>query len=196
MDRGTDNAPLSIPNFFEFIFDLASGERSLDVETGGVLVLLGQIWVVVTLLAIVASIAALWIIIYSILRLQQVREIEKPRYATVRQEEEKERLEDSRWQHVRELIASNNENDWRQAVIEADIILNQLLMRLGYAGDSVGEKLKQVNQSHFGTLNNAWEAHKVRNEIAHQGSAYKVTDRLAYRAIANYEAVFREHDEI
>ena len=93
-------------------------------------------------------------------------------------------------------MQSTNQSDWRQAIIEADIILDELLTRLGYVGDSVGEKLKQVHTNHFQTLSNAWEAHKVRNEIAHSGMNFELTDRIAYRTIANYEAVFREHEEL
>ena len=95
-----------------------------------------------------------------------------------------------------QLIESGQESDWRQAIIEADIMLDEVLDQLGYQGESVGEKLRAVNPAQFRTLNNAWEAHRVRNEIAHQGSAYQLTERLAHRTIANYEAVFREHGEI
>lgn len=178
--------------FFNLIYERVLGGGTLEDS----LEFITQVWVVVTILAILISIIAIWVLVYSFTRLYQIRQEEEPLYATISRHDEHERLEDSRWQHVKQLIVSNNENDWRQAVMEGDIILDELLTRLGYVGDSVGEKLRMVNPSHFGTLNNAWEAHKVRNQIAHEGSAYQVTDRLAYRAIANYEAVFREHDEI
>jgi len=107
-----------------------------------------------------------------------------------------EEVEHHRWAHVRTLIESAQENDWRQAIIESDIILDDMLTRLGYAGDSVGDKLRGVDPGRFQTLQEAWEAHKVRNDIAHQGSAYPLTDHLAYRTILHYENVFREHGEI
>jgi len=95
-----------------------------------------------------------------------------------------------------QLIESGQESDWRNAIIEADIMLEEVLTQLGYQGESLGEKLRAVNQNHFQTLNQAWEAHRVRNEIAHQGSSYHLSEHLAHRTIANYEAVFREHGEI
>lgn len=187
---------LNVSYFFRLIYELMFGGGSVGDGVSRLLVFISQVWVILTILAIIVSIIAIWILVYSITRIYQIRQEEEPRYATITKHDARERLEDSRWKHVKDLIASNNESDWRQAVMEADIILDELLTRIGYVGDSVGEKLRMVNPAHFGTLNNAWEAHKVRNQIAHEGSAYQVTDRLAYRAIANYEAVFREHDEI
>ena len=75
-------------------------------------------------------------------------------------------------------------------------MLDDLLTQLGYRGVSIGEKLKVVDPAKFRTLDEAWDAHKVRNQIAHQGSAYPLTDHLAYRTILHYENVFKEHGEI
>lgn len=97
-----------------------------------------------------------------------------------------------RWAHVMELITSANVNDWRQAIIEADVLLDELLTELGLPGTSVGEKLKSVSRTHFTTLDLAWEAHKVRNDIAHGGSAFVLTEREARRAIDLFRQVFEE----
>ena len=72
-----------------------------------------------------------------------------------------------RWENVVKHIDSPNENDWKQAILEADIILDELLTKMGYRGESVGEKLKRVESGDFKTVQDAWEAHKVRNQIAH-----------------------------
>jgi hypothetical protein len=95
-----------------------------------------------------------------------------------------------------QLVETGHESDWRQAIIEADIMLDEVLTRQGYEGTTIGDKLKQANPNRFHTLNNAWEAHKVRNDIAHSGSAYQLSDQIAYRTIKHYEAVFREFGEI
>ena len=58
--------------------------------------------------------------------------------------------------------------------------------------DRFCEKLKRVEPSDFRTLNSAWEAHKIRNEIAHQGSGYKLTRREAEMAIQLFKQVFEE----
>ena len=98
----------------------------------------------------------------------------------------------NRWKHIQDLIASYNQNDWRQAIIEADIILEEMLDRMGYKGVTIGDKLKTVERSDFITLDKAWSAHKIRNQIAHDGSGFKLTRELAEKTIKEYEEVFRE----
>ncbi len=97
-----------------------------------------------------------------------------------------------KWEHVLELVNSERPSEWRQAIIEADIILDEMVTKMGYRGDSLGEKLKSIEPSDFLTLNAAWEAHKVRNKIAHEGSDFILTQREARRVIGLYEEVFRE----
>jgi hypothetical protein len=99
----------------------------------------------------------------------------------------------SRWAHIQTLIESPQERDWREAIMEADIMLEDALAERGYQGESVGDRLKNA---HIQTLDEAWEAHKIRNRIAHEGIAFKIDDKIAYRTIKRYEQVFKELGEI
>lgn len=94
-----------------------------------------------------------------------------------------------RWERVVEHISSNNPSDWRLAILECDILLDDVLDQEGFFGNTVGEKLKNAQ---FSTLNNAWEAHKIRNAIAHEGADFTLTQREARRVVGLYESVFRE----
>lgn len=112
-------------------------------------------------------------IVYSVERLKVLRKKEELIYDT-KVEEAFETLPEGgdivlahRWENVVKHIDSPNENDWKQAILEADIILDELLTKMGYRGESVGEKLKRVESGDFKTVQDAWEAHKVRNQIAH-----------------------------
>jgi hypothetical protein len=97
-----------------------------------------------------------------------------------------------RWEKINAHLHSEKESDWRLAVLEADIMLDEFITHLGYQGDSLGEKLKRIEKSDFTTLDQAWEAHAVRNKIAHEGAAFALTEREAKRVIKLYEEVFRE----
>ncbi|MCX6718814.1 MAG: hypothetical protein NTZ38_00295 [Candidatus Taylorbacteria bacterium] len=97
-----------------------------------------------------------------------------------------------RWDSVKQHIDSKNPNDWRQAIMEADIILDDLLNKMGYRGESVGEKLKRVAKGDFKSLDDAWEAHKVRNQIAHEGSSFALNEHEAKQAVGRYKRVFEE----
>jgi len=97
-----------------------------------------------------------------------------------------------RWENATKHISSDNPNDWKQAIIEADIILDDLLSKLGYYGDSIGDKLKKVASGDMKSLNEAWEAHKVRNQIAHEGSTFTINHHEAKNVISMYRKVFEE----
>jgi hypothetical protein len=99
---------------------------------------------------------------------------------------------DEKWQKIVTLANSENPAEWRVAIIEADIMLEDLLRASGYPGDGVGDMLKGVEVGDMLTLDAAWEAHKVRNRIAHSGSDFALTDRETRRVVSLFEAVFRE----
>ena len=102
----------------------------------------------------------------------------------------------ARWDHVLELASSDSPGDWRVAIIEADSMLEELLSGMSYHGTTLGDKLKAIEPSDFRTLDSAWEAHKVRNHIAHSGSNFILTQRETKRVIELYKAVFQEFDYI
>lgn len=97
-----------------------------------------------------------------------------------------------KWEEVKRHMESGNQSDWRLAILEADILLYDMLDQMGYEGQSIGEKLKNVEPQSFNTLDEAWRAHKVRNIIAHEGGSYVLSRSEAERAIRWYETVFKE----
>jgi hypothetical protein len=103
-----------------------------------------------------------------------------------------ESMENKKWVLVQEHINSDDPNKWKLAILEADIILSELLDTLNLPGTSIGEKLKAIEPSDFTNIENAWEGHKIRNEIAHQGSDFLINQREAKRIIGLYQTVFEE----
>lgn len=97
-----------------------------------------------------------------------------------------------RWENIMARMSSLHESDWRLAIIECDILLNEMLIKMGYHGESIADKLKLVERSDFETIDLAWEAHKVRNRIAHSGSEYHLSKTEAERTFELYKKVFEE----
>lgn len=89
-------------------------------------------------------------------------------------------------------LDSQNPNDWKLAIIEADILLDDLLKQRGYAGVSLGERLKSISPSALASLDDAWQAHLVRNKIAHAGADFILTQKIARETILKYKRVFAE----
>lgn len=108
-----------------------------------------------------------------------------------------------RWHVVEGYMRDEMEVMWRLGIIEADNLLYDVLKEKGYGanakgygadakggnGSSLGDMMKEAN---FNSISQAWDAHKVRNRIAHEGSAYHLTDREARRVYGLYEEVLRE----
>jgi len=97
-----------------------------------------------------------------------------------------------RWNVVVSHLESGNEAEWKIAIMEADSILAGLMRASGYHGDTLGEMLKGVDRSDIPSIESAWEAHRIRNQIAHEGSRHSITLRETRRIIGLYENVFRD----
>jgi hypothetical protein len=180
---------LNIEYFFRLIYDAALHTHATNLNIG---ILLSEIWLLVTSIAYVLCLVFLGVLAYTTIFMNQLKEEEHHKYDTLEPDDAENETEHSRWKHVQSLVESPSESDWRQAIIEADIMLDDVLAASGFVGDSVGEKLKQASPQNFKTLQDAWDAHKVRNDIAHQGSAFPLTGQLAYRTIGKYRNVFEE----
>lgn len=106
------------------------------------------------------------------------------------------KTEHPKWKIVEQNINSDDANKWKLSILEADIILSELLDSLNLPGDGIGEKLKSVERGDFEHIDQAWEAHKIRNAIAHEGSDFLITQREAKRVIDLYRSVFEEFEII
>ena len=73
-------------------------------------------------------------------------------------------------------------------------MLQDVLDSAGYPGESIGEKLKNASPQSFRTIDMAWRAHKVRNQVAHSGSDFVLTKNLAQETITQYKMVFEEFE--
>ena len=101
-------------------------------------------------------------------------------------------MHNEKWLDIERHMSTMNVSDWRMAILEADILLYDMLDKMGYSGETVADKLKGVEPSDFNTLDSAWRAHKVRNIIAHEGSSYELSYQQAQNTIDLYRKVFDE----
>lgn len=96
------------------------------------------------------------------------------------------------WENIRGKLLSDSPSDWRLGIIEADIYMDRQFDAKGFFGDTVGDKLKNLTPDKLPSVQIAWEAHKVRNRIAHDGADFSLTMPEARRVLSYYEIVFRD----
>jgi uncharacterized membrane protein len=153
------------------------------------------LWMIYTILAYIFCIFLIIVYTYAEINRKELKRLASEEIL------EKERLyaemykggpRQDRLTDVNEHIASDNPNDWKLAIIEADIILDEALKELGYVGDSLGERLRGLTARQLPGIDDAWQAHKVRNQIAHGGMDFVLTNKLANDTIKQYQRVFND----
>lgn len=162
-------------------------------------------------LATLIVIILITIILYCLVRLYEIKQEDKPKKEKVSKTNTLENQgvetgehfightqakQNETWNSVRSKILSDNPSDWRLAIIEADIYLDKVLDQKGFYGDTLGDKLKQITPDKLPSIQIAWEAHKVRNRIAHDGADYILTMPEARRTLSYYEITFRDLEVI
>ena len=155
---------------------------------------LSQTWGQFVAVSIALSLILASVIVYSLIRTRQIRIHERQyRLATVHpiaaNDTSRTQL---RWERILQEVSAEDEHKWRVALLEADILLNELLDVLGYRGETMADKMRQVVKADFNTIDLAWEAHKIRNRVAHDGASFPLSAREARRVIGLYDQVFRE----
>lgn len=90
------------------------------------------------------------------------------------------------WGEVERHFFSGSDNDLKIAVIKADTLLNRALREAGVHGQDLGERLASLTPNELPNIEHVWEAHKLRNRIAHEPS-FALKRDLAERALTVYE---------
>lgn len=90
------------------------------------------------------------------------------------------------WNAIEDHFYRGTENDLKVAILEADKLLNDALRDAGIMGIQLGDRLKKANERQIPNLNDLWQAHKLRNQIAHEPN-FRLKRDLAERALKIYE---------
>ena len=95
------------------------------------------------------------------------------------------------WLAILKKLESGNPSDWNLAVMQADSIADNILKEMGLGGETMGERMKALDKSRLATLDDLWEAHRIRNEIAHSPEK-NVTKHRAVYAVSLFKEVLKE----
>lgn len=132
-------------------------------------------------------------IVWFSFKAHDIHRIEDEKYSPIPVEEIEAKEKMVQWQVVLNHVNSESPAEWKLGILEADNMLDEILSAEGYQGESLGEKLKAMDASGFASYQDAWEAHKVRNQIAHEGAAtMDFSKKMARDTILKFEKVFKE----
>lgn len=161
-------------------------------DSYGVGAALAHVYAVLNTVATVITMVAVVIAVYSFMRIGEIAAEETKKLGLALNWNSERKQKNERWARVETYMTSLNSSDWKIGILEADNILYQVVERMGYAGATLGERMKNIEASDFPYLEDAWEAHKMRNSIAHKGTDYELNRSEAERIINMYHRIFKE----
>lgn len=92
----------------------------------------------------------------------------------------------SSWSDIERHFFVGSDNDLKIALIKADTLLDEALIDAGVPGAQLGDRLKRVRPELLPNIEDIWQAHKIRNRIAHE-TDFVIKRDLAERALTVYE---------
>ncbi len=90
------------------------------------------------------------------------------------------------WDDIEAHFFAGDDNDLKVAILEADKLLEEALRAMGVPGAQLGDRLKKVKIARLPNVEDVWQAHKIRNRIAHETDFVLKRD-LAEKALTIYE---------
>jgi hypothetical protein len=84
-----------------------------------------------------------------------------------------------RWLAIEHQLKREEPSSFHLSVLNADKLVDMALRERGFKGDTMGERLKNATPT-LSDQNGIWNAHKLRNRIAHEPDAIVTYDEARY----------------
>lgn len=99
----------------------------------------------------------------------------------------------SRWEAIKKRLESQEEKEFKVAIIEADEMVGDLVKRMGYQGENLGEIFKNVPEAQIENIAKVKKAHEIKNRIIHDEN-FPVSLELAKETLGYYEEFLDEFE--
>lgn len=99
------------------------------------------------------------------------------------------------WLRALGRLETANEAEYKLAIIEIDSMIDEALKRLGFAGETLDDRLQNAPSSVLSNLAELKEAHRTRNNIVHDPN-FILSLTIARRVMGVYEQSLKELDLI
>lgn len=96
-----------------------------------------------------------------------------------------------RWDAVMARIESRNPSQYKVAVLEADVIAEEMLGGIGYGGSNMKERLEAVQPGQVVSIDRLRSGHEIRNRIIRDPS-FALSREEAESVLAGYKSFFDE----
>lgn len=94
------------------------------------------------------------------------------------------------WKNIQKRLNSEDQNDWKLAILEADHILNEILKMSGYLG-KLSDQLKMLSEEQLKNIEDVSRAHGIADKIKNDPS-FLITQDEAREVIEVYKQSFKD----
>ena len=95
------------------------------------------------------------------------------------------------WEKILKRAETGLESETKLAIIEAEDLLDDVLERLGYKGESFGERIKSISKEILPNIERVFEAHQIHNNIIHDPN-YRLDLERARSVIEIYQKALQD----
>jgi len=92
----------------------------------------------------------------------------------------------TKWLKIKGRLESQNESEYKVAIIEADDLIGDLIKRLKFAGETTGERLDNIPPGQLDHVSDLQAAHQTRNRIIHEEN-FQFSHEEAQKTLELYE---------
>jgi len=97
----------------------------------------------------------------------------------------------SMWNKIVEDSESAPPHSYTTAIVNADILVDELLKDAGFEGKDMGDRLGKLNGLRIRSLEGVWSAHRLRNKIVHT-SGFEASKKAKEETLHVYEEFLKE----
>ena len=101
------------------------------------------------------------------------------------------KTQEKAWSKIMARLNTGLESEYKLAIIEANSLMDDSLQKMGYKGDSLGEKLKNVPSLVLPNIKEVVEAHRIYGNIVHDPD-YRLSLEETKENLAVFEKTFQE----
>ena len=95
------------------------------------------------------------------------------------------------WKQILKRLQTNDQVQWKLAVLECDRILDDIIKASGFRGLTVHDRFKQITPDVLPNIEEIREAHKIRDRVTREPD-FQLTRDLAAGIVAIYKKSFLE----
>jgi hypothetical protein len=98
-----------------------------------------------------------------------------------------------KWAEIEQLMSLGGPSHFKNAIMEADKLLDHVLKIKRLKGETMGERMKSIRRDDYERdfFDDMWQAHILRNRMSH-AIDYEVQHFEAKRAIEQFKRVLKE----